>query len=412
MTAEEWGRGVTRRRLLQGAGAVLGVGALTVLVGRELYGPPPGGPWDPATLTGPVFGMLQAEPDVYPDLDAAGVGAVTLSVPWSRAQPRPGDLDEDFLRRIDEVQRVARGSGLELALSPGLQYPPGWVEDLPGARFVDQHGRTWRGPAGDDVVDAVFNPEVREAQGEYLRLLAEHASEWRVAGVRIGGLARGELHYPPVDRSAVRNTYWAYGVAARAQCPVPWYRPGEGSREDAAVFLAWYLGALREYGRWQMTTARELFGDGPRLLVLMPSWGIRPGEVEVAVAAGLDGTTTGERRGTLTEGLAWEQQVLDAAAVPGADVCTTWLDAEDQGNSLGDIGPGRYLAGLAGRHGLGVWGENTGGNDTGDLRRCVRLVQELGLQGLFWMGAEDLGEDGNASLQDYAVQIRALRRQD
>jgi hypothetical protein len=53
-----------------------------------------------------------------------------------------------------------------------------------------------------------------------------------------------------------------------------------------------------------------------------------------------------------------------------------------------------------------MWGENTGDNTAEDLRRCVRRVHELGLRGMFWMGAEDLGEDGNATLADYARVIR------
>jgi hypothetical protein len=403
---------LSRRRLLKGAGAAVGLTAVSVLVGRELYGSAPTNPWDPERLDRPVFGMLQAEPRQYPDLDAAGISAVTLAIPWSDAQPQPGRIDDQVRRDLDRVHRSAGGSGLSLALSPGLQYPPLWVEELPDARFVDQRGRVWNGRAGDDAVDGVFNREVREAQEDYLRLLAEAIGDRDLAGIRIGGLRRGELQYPPVDESGTRNTYWAFGAAAQEQSPVPGYRPGEGREDDAAAFLDWYLGALTDYARWQVDTVRESFGERPRLIVLLPSWGVRPGEVEAAVDSRLDGSTSGERRGSLAAGVDWARQVDALAAVDRLDVCTTWLDARSQGDSLGTTSPVRYLVSLAERHGLGVWGENTGDNDAEDLSRCVQRVHDLGLLGMFWMSAQDLGMSGNATLSDYARLIGAGSRED
>ncbi len=403
-------RGLTRRRLLQGAGAAAGLFGLAALGGGALNDGGKRNPWHPARRRGPVFGMLQAEPDDYRTLAEAGVRAVTLPVVWKLAQPRPGALDRGYLREVRRRHDGARESGLTVALSPGLQYPADWVFGLPGgARFVNQDGREWRGGTGDDVADAVFNSTVREAQEDYLGRLAEALAELRPAGVRVGGLARGELHYPPVDRNGARNTFWAFGSSARTDCPVPGFRPGTGSPQDALAFLDWYLDTLADYGRWQVDVVRRGFGPSPRLLVLLPSWGVRPGEVQRAAASALDGSTSGERRGTLTEGVDWTRQARLLAAAEGVDLCTTWLDAEDQGEDVGSTSPGRYLADVAAQHRLQVWGENTGDNDDKELRRCGQRVDELQLAGLFWMGARQLGEDGNATLEDYAALIGADR---
>lgn len=399
---------LTRRRLLVAGGAVAAAGAAAataaaVLPELDLGGAGEDRSWAPGTCEAPVFGILQAEPEQFEPVRESGVSAVAISVPWSRAEPRRGRMDEEVVEDVRRRLDAAREAGLQVALTPGLQYPPGWVFEAgtAGGRFVDQDGREWHGEVGDDIADGVFDPRVRDAQEDYLLRLGELLRRHEPTGVRLGGLARGELHYPFVDTDGRRDTFWAYGKAAQDRCPVPGFRPGDDDEEDARVFVDWYLEELSGYGRWQVDVAREAFGDDPRLLVLQPSWGLRPGDVEEAVADGLRGETPGERRGTLTEGLDWERQLPLLAQVPGTAVCTTWVDSPDQGDDPGLISPGRFLAGLAAEAGLGAWGENTGGNDADDLDRCVALVDELDLEGLFWMSAADLGEDGNADLDDY-----------
>ena len=104
-----------------------------------------------------------------------------------------------------------------------------------------------------------------------------------------------------------------------------------------------------------------------------------------------------------------ERQLPLFAEVDGVAVCSTWLDPPDQGRSDADVSPGVHLARLAHRHGLGAWGENTGDNDEAAMQRCLDRVDELGLEGLFWMGGATLGHDGNATLEDYGRLIAARR---
>lgn len=400
--------GVARRSLL--AAAVLAGGALgaaVLLDPRDLRDRPaevpPSSPWDPDLRDGPVLGLLQTRPEEYPQVSAAGIGAVTVSVPWSRAEPVRGRVDDEVLDRARRTIGEARDAGLEVALTPGLQYPPDWALD--GTRFVDQHGHEWHGGVGDDVADAVFDDRVRAAQEEYVHVLGDRLGDLEPSAVRLGGLARGELHYPFMDREGPRDTMWCYSDAAQERSPVPGARPGEASEDECAALADWYLEELSGYGRWQADLVREAFGSAPHLLVLLPSWGLRPGEVTEAVGTRLDGSTSGQRRGTLTEGLDWQRQLQDLAEVGGLSVVTTWLDTPDQGDDPQLTSPVRYLSGLAGPLGLEVWGENTGDNTADDLRRCLGLVDELDLGGLFWMSARTLGEGSNATLDDYAGAI-------
>ena len=173
------------------------------------------------------------------------------------------------------------------------------------------------------------------------------------------------------------------------------------------MFLDWYLDALAGYGRWQLEACRRYFGPDPRLLVLLPSWGIRPGEVEEAAAGGLSGESRGERRDSVTQGVDWERQLPLLAEIDGVAVCTTWLDPPDQGQDDAFRCPAAFLAPRAQRLGLGIWGENTGNNNAEEMRRCADRVRELGLEGLFWMDARDLGTSGHASLADYSRVIGA-----
>jgi hypothetical protein len=402
----------SRRTVLRAGAVVVGTVGTVAAVGAgglALASRDPGRPvatdWDSPH---PVFGLLQVTREQTSGLLERGVSAVTLSVAWDRAEPERGRMDADYLDEVRERHRAARKSGLLVVLIPGLQYPPAWVFELSDStRFVDQHGSRWFGETGDDIADGVFDDLVRQAQEDYLRRLGEELSSSELAAVRVGGLGRGELRYPVVHRDGTRDTLWCYSRAAQAACPVPGVRPGEGRISELRSLVDWYLGSLADYGRWQLDTLREAFGPGPRLLVLLPSWGLRPGEVERAVASGLDGSTSGQMRGTLTEGLDWDRQLTAYAEVPGVAVCTTWLDPPDQGKDADRVSPGRYLAALAAPLMLEVWGENTGGNDRADMSRCIRLVDELGMAGLFWMSGSDLGEDGNATLDDYAELIAA-----
>src|SRR5690606_18425367 len=108
------------------------------------------------------------------------------------------------------------------------------------------------------------------------------------------------------------NCYWAFDPFAQGKkpglpagmtpCPVPGWKPGDASPDHASAraFIHWYLDSLKHYHDWQITTVRKHYA-GP-LMMLYPSWGIRPGQLDAAIAADLAGTTPAEKNGELQRG--------------------------------------------------------------------------------------------------------------
>ncbi len=342
-------------------------------------------------------------------LRSAGITTVELQVGWLLAEPQPGTLSSSYLASIRSEYAQYRAAGLKVVLDAGVQYPPAWVFDLDGAtRFVDQYGDEWHGSSGADVPDAVFDLKVRAAQAEYLRELAGALSAEQFSAIRVGGLYNDELHYPPANYNGHGNAYWAFSAAATSSSPVPAYRPGQPDVSAATAFLAWYLKSINDYGTWLAGVCRAAFGPSPRLQVLLPSWGIRPGEIALAEQGGLAGGSSGELHGTVNAGLDWAGLLPGLVAVGGVVAYTTWLDAPDLGSGIADVSPVAYLSSLARPLKLPVAGENTGGNSTADMRRCLQRVTSLGLVSMMWMDGAQLADPHYASLADYGRLIREL----
>lgn len=349
------------------------------------------------------YGILGANALDLTTLTGTGVTAVSLEVGWDRLEPQRGRIDPTYAAQVAGRAEQIRAAGLDVILDAGLQYPPSWVFDVGGdTRFVNQYGDVWQGQVGARVPDAVFNPRVRRAQNRYLHRLSAVLHDGPIAAIRVGGLWYNELHYPPATVGDHRNSLWAFSPTAQAQSPVPGYRPGQGTTEETAAFLAWYLEEINDYGMWQLRHYRRAFGWRPTLQLLLPGWGVRPGDVDKAVAGGLRGATRGELTGALNEGLDWAGLLPRAATVRGHnEAYTTWVDAADQGADPVYESPVRHLVRLAQPLGLPVAGENTGTNSPEEMQRSVDRVHELGLTGLVWMNAAQLQDGRWATLDDY-----------
>jgi hypothetical protein len=358
-------------------------------------------------VTGPpvLFGVLQPEADRADAVSAAGVGAVVVEAEWRKAQPSNGALDPAYVDGLRTKIRQEEQHGLQVVLSPGLQYTPAWVFDLDGStRFVNQFGTVWHGPDGADVADAVWDRRVRQAQSTYLSLLAAGLDGVPLAGIRAGGLVYGELRYPDATTA---NSYWAFSGAAHASSPVPDWRPGQAGRSQTQAFVSWYLASLVDYERFIVGSEQAAF-PGLAVDVLFPAWGIRPGEIDEAVAGGLEETSAAERNGSLQEGLDWQSQVKALPA--GTTVYLTDVDTPGRGADPSLVAPVDYLAGLAKQRGLPIAGENSGGNAPADLTRCVSLARRLHLTQLFWFNEADFfgGRPDRPSLADAKVAAASL----
>lgn len=352
------------------------------------------------------LGVLQPSPDRAAALAAGGATHVVLGVSWDRFQPAPASFDPAYIAQLRAHSAAYRAAGLQVVLDLGVQYPPDWLLSLPHARFVNQHGDAFidRSP-GMNVANFVFNAQLRDLQSAYLAALFNHlGADW--AAVRLGGGWYGELNYPPAAFAGKSNCYWAFDPFAQGRrpglpaglkpCPVPDWKPGAPSPDhtSARLFAHWYFDSLKNYHDWQIATARRHFA-GP-LHMLYPSWGIRPGQLDAAIAADLAGHTPPEKNGELQRGFDFAR-FIGGLRDPQVWVHCTWLDAnpawsDDTSADPARWSPPRYLAHLARHHHppLRVSAENTGGGGMPALQLSAQRVRALRLDAFYWAFAPAL----------------------
>lgn len=368
------------------------------------------------------FGTLQPDPARRAEVIAAGVDTVVMELGWNRWQPQVGTADAAYVAERTARLAELRAAGLQVSLDLGLQYPPGWLFELPHSRYVNQYGSAYVEDApGKNVPNAVFNQAVREAQAAYVAQVFE-ALGHEFLLVRLGWGWYSELNYPLSRYGEQRNCYWAFGDLAQGRaaglppgvppCPVPGWRPGEPSPDHDAArrFANWYLDALRDYHDWQIATVRALHPG--RLAMLYPSWGLRPGQLDAAIATDLDGSIEAQHN-DLSMGQYWPR-LIAGIDDPDVVVYSTWLDApfgDDRSPDPAQWCPMRYLTSLAQPRGLRCAGENTGGNDAEAMARCFQRMNELDLLGIYWAFEPQLfdGDPAHATLADYAAAIAAQR---
>ena len=367
------------------------------------------------------LGVLQPIPTRAAELRAAGVTFVVLSVSWDRFQPTaPGSstapLGAAYVATLRSDLDTYRQAGLGVILDPGFQYPPDWLFKIPDSRYVNQHGSTFTDDSpGMNVANSVFNRNIRIFQAAYLAaLFRELGTDW--TAVRLGGGWYGELNYPPATYNQQFNCYWAFDSIAQGTrpglpagippCPVPGWKPGKPtpSHTSARLFAHWYLDALKNYHDWQITTARRHY-SGP-LVMLYPSWGLRPGQLDAAIAANLANTTPPEKNGELQRGFDFARYI-GGIRDPLVGVHCTWLDSnpdwsDDNSSSPDRWSPPKYLASLARRHvpPLAVSAENTGGGGMPALELSLRRIRELNIPSFSWAFAPALFDDQPPELKD------------
>jgi hypothetical protein len=256
-----------------------------------------------------------------------------------------------------------------------------------------------------NVANAVFNREIRRFQATYLEhVFKELGTEF--FAVRLGGGWFGELNFPPHKFKGRSNCYWAFDEIAQGKreglpdgmktCPVPGWIPGAEpcDPDSARLFAEWYLESLGNYHDWQIATARRWFSG--RLMMLYPSWGIRPGQLDTAVAGGLSGNTPTELNGEIQRGCDFARFV-GGIHDAGVILNCTWADANPSfGNDNGPdpVGwsPLHYLASLGRKHSprLELSAENTGGGGESVVSLCAERLRRHNVDVFLWAFEADL----------------------
>lgn len=361
------------------------------------------------------WGLIGNRVDRTAEERAAGLSFKVVRLSWKDFEPFDGVRSASYVEAKRQEIAALAANGMRVVLDLGLQDTPQWLHNYSNSYLVNQYGERWTSAIdGDLAIDKsdanlIFNAGLRKRAAGYtadaLGLFATGAM-----AVRIGGGRYNELGYPAARTAAHANTYWAYDALAQASSPVRGWKPGSPSAKgEAGRFLEYYLGALEKFQSWQIATVRRAFA-GP-LIVLHPSWGLRPGQVQGAVARNLDGSTSAEINGEVQRGHDVARFVA-AVADPLVYPATTWLDApygSDEGTNVVDWRPVHYLADLAARNPSHpqVWGENTGQADRAALDFSAAQARRFGVGGLSWYREEELFSGSFATLDDLRGVIAA-----
>ncbi len=387
-------------------------------------------------------------------LRQAGVRLVEVGVEWSRFEPAPQQFDQAY---IDDLRaRFARcaAAGLGVVPTPGFQYAPDWVVELPDGTYLDQYGNS--NPAR--APNYVFSATVRDAVERYLdRFSAEFPLDG-FAAIRVGTSEAGNSASRAVN-SAPRATASGPSTTPRS--------PATGSPPDAAEPDARLETRRSDLARpparrcshpVMVRLVRRRGGpdddlaDRPPARAPLP-WPDPPAtgrargaaaDLAAATAAALDGTA--DRDGSLERGLFYPDQLRTIAAatdpdtlfadVTGVDdataVAARQLDPPQDtcqpsdaslplraATSVDTWSATRWTVANARAAGLRVVGENPGHPDTpgtgGDgmsddlaaqLVHAPRYAQECGLEVLLWAFEDDLfGPHPEVWLDDLARRI-------
>lgn len=362
----------------------------------------------------------------------AGLSVAVVAVSWDRFEPRAGEFDAKYADEKAAEMKKLREAGFRLQLDFGMQYAPGWAQELKGGRYRNQYGEDFCGSApGEVVANGVFSREVREALAGYMaEVFRRLGTNWDF--VWLGGGKFGETNFPSARYRGQENCYWGFDELAQGKavgraegipaCPAAGWKPGGASEkhEAARKFAEWYLDALKNFQDWQIATVRRDYAG--RICLLYGSWGLRPGWLEGAIEGDLSGATSAERNGEVQQGYDWARMIA-AVRDPKAIVYCTWLDgtienrdiADDESKDAARWSPAHWQASLARANPLDlpVWGENTGHNNREAMRITFDRIRQDRLMGVMWaFDGELFAEPATgkfATLEDFGGMIGGAR---
>jgi hypothetical protein len=362
---------------------------------------------------------------------------------------------------MDDVKnriKMDLAAGMKVVISPAIHYPPDWVMNLPGARYVNQYGATapptW---AGDfEEPNFIFSQTVRNRVAQFethlMRQLAtDPAIGYRnIWAVRYVNGSVGEALYPPADdQRSHLNSYWAYDENAQGwgtdrpasipANPFPGWKPGDRiyfgrsfSTAQVKQWYNWYLNAHIDFVNWHTRLYRDPHGIDYQgyLQLLTPGFGVRAVEYNGSIANYLDGSHDSNKtvsRAAVwyklypalthkTNVIAYVSSMADGSGIPRNEGChggeaQVNYTTDPQVNTWSAV---RYITGLADKYGMMKSGENPGRGDPNRksayglpmMETMASQMQSCHFQSVFWAHDQNL-YDGTSgvTLRDYAHVI-------
>lgn len=371
--------------------------------------PPPASSTAPPTPTGRIWGVIGNDGKHLATERAAGLNVRLFELAWSSYEPSRGTFRSSYVLEKRRELASMRAAGFKVILSLGIHHDPAWLlAEHADSAYVNQFGDVYDDPReGAGRANLIWNKDLRKLAATYInRVLADFGTNFYA--VRLGGGRFGELGYPVARWAGRTNTYWAFDRVAARTNPVPGWTPGSPSPNgEAARFANWYMNQLVDFQTWQVATVRRSYAG--RIMMLYPSWGIRPAQLSLAIARNLDGSSPAERNGEVPRGYDFARQI---AALPDMKILptTTWLDASSAGDADSDRrywSPVHYLSSLSKRD---TFGENTGQGTRAAMNRSAAQVKRYGLVGMLWYREDELLSGRYATLANYGAAIIAADR--
>ncbi|MEV6597192.1 hypothetical protein AB0M36_10060 [Actinoplanes sp. NPDC051346] len=326
------------------------------------------------TAAAPVLGIIgnYSDADMTSLYNTGGATDVLVEMSWAQAEPTKGVYNEQYLTGVAKRISTLKALGYTISFNAGVHEAPAWMLNLPGGRFVDQNGATYTDSPEPNLIFGTRNRYLAE---RYLtKVFTRLGGNFSI--VRVGGGHWGELTYPSKvnpTTGKLRNLYYAFDANAQRLNPVPTWKPGQPSTTgQAGKFLRWYLNSLAEYQNWQIVALRKAGYQG-NAAVLYPSYGMRAGDYEKAVATNLAGTSSPEINGEVQRGYDATRQV---AALTDRKVVVygTWAENFNTVN---------YLAGLARAKGLPAMAETSHVMTATQMPLVMAQAQQAGLSALY-----------------------------
>ena len=358
------------------------------------------------TAAGYQFGSLMTNPANIHSNYSAGLRWAEIEASWGAYEPSQGQYNRDALP-ISDIEAFKQ-AGFKVELSLGLHYPPGWAKTL--EPWVDQKDRTYNAQPN------WFNPIIQQAVWDVIHHMVADIGVENIDAVRIGGLhEHGEILYPeePGYRYLAYSSSAMRGTSLIPANPVPAWRPGQASRNgEAKRFLNWYVGALAEFGNYQVRALRNAGFTG-QVQWLMPGVGMQPNWRSELIANNLDLSRFYPNDYHISGGgAAWDMIIdkIEAKDVQTIITCTSLDDstaqhANEGSTNVGEWSSAHWIAYNADRYNLRKSGESKGSDDYAQMQLAFRKMNEFGYEKLMWAWDDKLYNGQRASISNYATFI-------
>jgi hypothetical protein len=186
------------------------------------------------------------------------------------------------------------------------------------------------------------------------------------------------------------------------------------------AFYDWYVQKLTDYQNWQIDALRKYFPG--QLDLVYAGKGLRPNRLNDALTNDLSGDGWSEASSALYGAALYGSHVAELSGTGEMAVYLTGIDepaaheVDDASPNPSDWSAARWMAYLARRVGLPVWGENSGQDDAVKMALSAQRMQANGFSGLMWAFESELyadpNPDGYATMDDYAAIIAIYTQMD